>query len=303
MRFKLVIGLGSLWLFSSLCHAHTLGAATHNTEASVSRFAVTCHPDDNGSTDKYSAQIKYNSSLPVGLRLTVTKVGADGGVSVDATQSGVFSPWIFNKGGNGPYQLTVTKIKRGDASAVGKIPFTIEHHCNAANGGHTGQTDSVNISPPGQDDGNPTPPPVPPVTPVNPGQPPVGTPGFVGTLTSQFQTRTYQVTCAAKKIKKASVPTDRYRFWIRGETKTSPYQVQMKVTKGGEGVEIVDPINTDKLFSAQGLLVEGDGTYTLEIGKYSEDGNTAGNHAFSVKHECLSQDGMRTVTGKAKRLP
>jgi hypothetical protein len=303
MRFKIIIGLGSLLLFSSLCTAHTLGSATKNTEASISRFAVTCFDDGNGANDKYSVQIKYNSTLPVGLRLTVTKVGAGGGVTVDATRSGVFSPWIFNKGGNGPYQLTVTKIKQGDASALGRIPFTIEHHCMAANGAHTGTSDTVDISPPGQDDGDPTPPPVPPVTPVNPGQPPVGTPGFVGTLTSQIQTRTYQVTCAAKKIKKASVPTDRYRFWIRGETKTSPYQVQMKVTKGGEGVEIVDPINTDKLFSAQGLLVEGDGIYTLEIGRDSEDGNTAGNHAFSVKHECLSQDGMRTVTGKAKRLP
>jgi hypothetical protein len=303
MRFKIIIGLGSLLLFSSLCTAHTLGSATKNTEASISRFAVTCFDDGNGANDKYSVQIKYNSTLPVGLRLTVTKVGAGGGVTVDATRSGVFSPWIFNKGGNGPYQLTVTKIKQGDASALGRIPFTIEHHCTAANGAHTGTSDTVDISPPGQDDGNPTPPPVPPVTPVNPGQPPVGTPGFVGTLTSQFQTRTYQVTCAAKKIKKASVPTDRYRFWIMGATKTSPYQVQMRVTKGEETVEIVDDTNTDKLFSAQGLLVEGDGIYTLEIGRDSEDGNTAGNHAFSVKHECLSQDGMRTVTGKAKRLP
>ena len=302
MRFKLVIGLGSLWLFSSLCHAHTLGAATHNTEASVSRFTVTCYDDGNGDTDKYSVQIKYNTNLLVGLRLTVTKVGAGGGVSVDATQAGVFSPWIFNKGGNGPYQLTVTKIKRGDAPAGGKIPFTIEHHCTAANGAHTGTSDSVNISPPGQDDGNPPVPPVtPPVKPV--GQPPANTPGFSGSLTSQINTRRYQVTCAPKKIKKSTMPTDKYRFWVRGATMNSPYKVQMKVTKGQGSVELVDSNNTDKLFSAEGLLVEGDGMYNLEIGKYAEDGNTSGNQAFSVKHECLAQDGKRTTTGKARPQP
>jgi hypothetical protein len=299
MRFKLVIGLGSLLLFSSLGQAHTLGSVTKTTEASISRFAVTCYDDGNGATDKYSVQIKYNSNLPVGLRLTVTKVGAGEGMTVDVNQSGVFSPWIFNKGGNGPYQLTVTKIKRGDASAVGKIPFTIEHHCMAANGAHTGTSDSVDISPTGQDDGNPQG----PIDPPNSGPPPANTPGFAGSLTSQIDSRVYQVTCAPKKIKRVSTPTDRYRFWIRGATKTSPYQVQMKVSKGDELVELLDSNNTDKLFSEEGILVGGDGTYTLEISKYSEGGSTAGNHAFSVKHECLAEDGKRTTTGKAKKQP
>ncbi len=52
MRFKLVIGLGSLLLFSSLGQAHTLGSVTKTTEASISRFAVTCYDDGNGATDK-----------------------------------------------------------------------------------------------------------------------------------------------------------------------------------------------------------------------------------------------------------
>jgi hypothetical protein len=97
------------------------------------------------------------------------------------------------------------------------------------------------------------------------------------------------------------MPTDKYRFWVRGATMNSPYKVQMKVTKGQGSVELVDSNNTDKLFSAEGLLVEGDGTYTLEISKYSEEGSTAGNHAFSVKHECLAEDGKRTTTGPAKK--
>lgn len=299
MRFKLVIGLGGLWLFSNLCHAHTLGSVTKNTEASVSRFAVVCSGDENGPTDKYLAQIKFNSNLPVGLRLTVTKVGAGEEVTVDATQSGVFSPWAFNKGGNGLYHLTVTKIKKGDASVVGKVPFTISHHCTAANDGHTPTSDHRDISPTGQDDGNPPG----PIDPPNSGQPPANTPGFAGSLTRKIDSRVYRVTCAPKKIKRVSTPTDRYRFWIRGATKTSPYQVQMKVSKGDELVELFDANNTDKLFSEEGILVGGDGTYTLEISKYSEGGSTAGNHAFSVKHECLAEDGKRTTTGKAKKQP
>ena len=299
MKTSLVLLIGSFFI-STPSLAHTLGSVTKNVDTSINKFAVTCYNDGNGVTDKYAFQIKYTSGLPIGLQLTVTKVGAAEGVTVDATKSGVFSSWGFNKSGDGPYELTVTKIA-GNGTGTGKVPFTIEHHCMAANGAHTGTSDSVDISPTGQDDGNPT---VPPVTPVKPvGQPSGNTPGFAGSLTSQVDTRVYRVMCAPKKIKKASIATHRYRFWIRGATKTSPYQVQLKVRKGDELVELLDSNNTDKLFSEEGILVGGDGTYTLEISKYSKEGSTAGNHAFSVKHECLSEDGMRTTTGKAKKQP
>ncbi len=130
--------------------AHTLSDVTRYSELSVSQYAVTCFNDDNGDTSKYAFHIKYISPLSLGLKLSVTKAGQSAEVTVDAMKSGSFSAWGYNTGGNGQYVLTVTKIKTG-ASAVGKVPFIIEHHCMTANGGHAGTTDVINISPPDPD--------------------------------------------------------------------------------------------------------------------------------------------------------
>ncbi len=296
MKQALLILAGFLF-FSIDGNAHTLGSVTKNVESSISEFSVVCYDDGNGNTDKYSFQIRYTSNLPVGLALTVKEVeGTSADVTVVADKSGVFSPWGYNKGGNGAYKLTVTKIKNG-ASALGKIGFTIEHHCTAANGAHTGTSDSIDVSPPGQDDPNP-----PPVDPETPPQPAKGTPGFSGSLSNKTDKRRYAVACSAKKINGIKTATDRYRFWVKGATKTSPYHIQMKVSKGEEAVAVVDLDSTDNVFSEPGVVAQGDGQYTIEISKLAEDGNTAGSHTFSVKHECLSESGARTTTGKPKPL-
>ena len=291
--------LAGLCLSSGISNAHTLGSVTKSPETSINKFSVTCFPESNVATAKYAFQIKYSSNLPVGLQLTVTKVGAAEGVTVTADRSGVFTPWGFNKAGDGPYELMVTKIKNGDSSAVGKIPFVIEHHCMSANDGHTGTSDTIDISPGGQDG------PVDPVNPVDPDtpvQPPRGTPGFSGSLTSQVDMRRYTVNCSARKIKKVESPTNHYRFWIKGATPSSPYHLQMKVHKGDETVEVFDLNSSDKLYSEPGVVTQGDGTYAIEISKFPEEGTTTGNHAFAVKHECLSDTGARTKTSKARKV-
>lgn len=298
MKSSLLILAVSL-LLPTASHAHTLGSVSKSVDTSINKFSVTCFNDGNGATEKYAFQIKFTSSLPIGLRLTVTKVGIAEGVTVDATKSGTFSPWGYNKGGDGPYELTVTKIAEG-GSAVGKVPFTIEHHCMAGNGAHTGTSDTIDISPPNQDDSNP-PNPQPPEPPSD--QPAKGTPGFSGSLNNRIASRRYSVTCSAKKIKKVLIQPYQYRFWVRGATKTSPDQIQLKVTKGEETVEVLDTNNTDQAFSESGVLGQGPGPYKLEVSQYSETGNTLGNQAFSVKHECLSESGLRTKTGKPKKLP
>ena len=298
MKSSLLFLFGSL-LVSTAGVAHTLGSVSKNVDTSINKFAVTCYDDGNGVTDKYAFQIKYTSGLPIGLQLTVTKVGAVEGVTVDATKSGVFSPWGFNKGGDGPYELTVTKIA-GNGTGTGKVPFTIEHHCMSRNDTHTGTSDTIDISPPNQDNSTPPNPPQPP-EPID--QPAKGTPGFSGSLNNRIESRQYSVTCSARKINKVLVQPSQYRFWIRGATAAAPYNVQMSVSKGGETVEVLDATNNDRWFSGSGVLEQGEGTYTLEISKYSESGDTSGKQTFSVKHECLSDSGVRTKTGKPKKLP
>lgn len=291
----LVSCVGALFASQNVL-AHTLADVTKDSETGISKYAVTCFPDDNGATSKYAFQIKFISPLAVGLRLTVAKAGQPTGVTVDALQSGVFSAWGFNPGGDGGYILTVTKIKTG-ASAVGKIPFTIEHHCNSANGGHTGTSDSINISPvdPTPDPG-PGPNPNPTPTPT-----PAGTPGFSGALNNKIASRRYSVECQAK----GTVETSAYRFRIRGVSKKAPFQARMTVStsKDEEVVQIIDTNNTDKLFSNWVELAKGDGPYQLQIDKFSESGNTSGSLPFSVKHECISDTGARTRLKGPKKLP
>ena len=278
--------------------AHTLADLTKESETGISKYAVTCFNDGNGVTSKYAFQIKFISPTPLGLRLTVNKAGQNPGVTVDATQSGVFSAWGYNSGGDGGYVLTVTKIKTGP-SAVGKIPFTIEHHCMAANGGHTGTSDTINISPvdPPPDPGpGPGPGPNPTPTPT-----PAGTPGFSGALNNKIASRRYSVECQAK----GTVETSAYRFRIRGVSKKAPFQARMTVStsKDDEVVQITDTNNTDKLFSDWVELAKGDGPYQLQIDKFSESGNTSGSLPFSVKHECVSDTGVRTRLKGPKKLP
>lgn len=280
--------------------AHTLADVTKESETGISKYAVTCFNDGNGVTSKYAFQIKFTSPLAVGLRLTVAKAGQPTGVTVDALQSGVFSAWGYNTGGDGGYVLTITKIKTG-ASAVGKIPFTIEHHCMAANGGHTGTSDTINISPidpgPNPDPGpGPGPGPGPTPTPT-----PTVTPGFSGALNNKIASRRYTLECQAKN----GVATAGYRFRIRGVSKKAPFNVRMTVSspRDDESAQVIDTNNTDKLFTDWVDLAKGDGSYQVLIEKFSESGNTTGSLPFSVKHECVSSTGVRTRLKGLKKLP
>ena len=282
-------------LASQSVHAHTLAGLTKESEAGISKYAVTCYNDGNGDAAKYAFQVKFTSPLPVGVKLTVNKAGQANGVTVDALKSGVFSPWGFNSGGNGGYVLTLTKIKLG-ASALGKVPFTIEHHCTAANGSHTGTSDVIDISPvdPGPVDPDPVDPPKPPVPTPSPA------PGFSAALNKTVEVRRYAVECMAKK----GLDTQRYRFRIRGVSKTAPFNARMTVSiDGSEGVEAMDPINTDANFSDWQEVAGGNNVYRLTIAKVSETGNTVGTLPFRVQHECVSETGSRTRLKGPKKLP
>jgi len=278
-------------------HAHTLAGLTKESEGGISKYAVTCFNDGNGDAAKYAVQVKFTSALPVGVRLTVNKAGQNNGVTVDATKSGVFSPWGFNSGGNGGYVLTVSKIKLG-ASALGKVPFMIEHHCMAANGSHTGTSDVIDISPvdpPGPVDPGPVDPPKPPA-PV-----PTAAPGFSAALNNKVESRRYAYECMAKK----GVDTQRYRFRIRGVSKAAPFNARITVTSGvgSEAVEAIDPINTDKNFSEWQEVFAGNGVYRLTVDKVPETGDTSGSLPFKVEHECVSDTGSRTRLKGPVKLP
>jgi len=291
-----LLGFAASFFASQNALAHTLADVTKESETGISKYAVTCFNDGNGVTSKYAFQIKFTSPLAVGLSLTVAKAGQPTGVTVEAHQPGVFTAPEFNTGGDGGYVLTVTKIKKG-ASAVGKIPFTIEHHCMSANGAHTGTSDTINISPidpaPNPDPGpgpGPTPTPTPTVT-----------PGFSGALNNKIASRRYTLECQSQ----GGVATAGYRFRIRGVSKKAPFNVRMTVSspRDDETAQVIDTNNTDKLFTDWVDLAKGDGSYQVLIEKFSESGNTAGSLPFSVKHECVSSTGTRTRLKGLKKLP
>lgn len=256
-------------------------------------FTVTCAPNEYGATAHYVFQIQgITPNLPFIARMTASKGGITQSVEDPANGNGSFGPSASLAGGDGQYQVIISKAPRpGFTSATGKMTVSVTHHCLAANGGHTTlqstTPQTIQITGPG-----PNPPPV-----------ASGVPGFTGALTHKASERRYTVECLTKK----GVDTDRYRFRIKGATKKAPFNVKLTVRKGEGGEEIVEEVidtnNTDNAFTDWVEVLGGNGLYALSVGKYSEAGTTHGSMSYSIKHECVAENGNRTQLKGPKKIP
>jgi hypothetical protein len=103
---------------------------------------------------------------------------------------------------------------------------------------------------------------------------------------------------------KTGMETQRYRFRIRGVSKTAPFNARMTVSiDGSEGVEAMDSNNMDTNFSEWQEVSGGNNVYRLTVNKVSETGNTVGALPFRVQHECVSETGSRTRLKGPNKLP
>lgn len=134
IQYKKVTGLifGAACLFGSgpgLAHVNVGTLAQSRTATKVAQ--VICGSNENGATATYSFRIK-GSKVP--LQVSVTSPNADPSpVAVKSVKARIWSGWGASNGGNAAYTVTISKVGNKPL----RTAFELEHHCSAANGGHT----------------------------------------------------------------------------------------------------------------------------------------------------------------------
>ena len=122
---------------------------------------------------------------------------------------------------------------------------------------------------------------------------------FSGSLGTFVNERRWVVNCGTKNKQS----TQRYKFSVRAVSgKTLPFRVKLTVSRGDHSVSVVDTVNQDKQPSDWGNLSLGDGAYLLTVSKLSPNEDMDGKIAFSIKHACETENGIRTQL-KLKKLP
>ena len=289
-----VLGLTASLASMGVVHADELLATIGAGPNDGLTFTSACSPDTDGPTKAYYFQVEGKTAGRTFLaKITVTKNGVSKSVNDPTNGNGQSGPMTSVDQGDGVYTVVISKeLRPGETSTNGNMQVGVTSHCQAANGGHTIQQSSqpISIQIP-----NPNPPqPKPPVPTPSPA------PGFSAALNNKVEARRYAVECMAKK----GLDTQRYRFRIRGVSKAAPFNARMTVSiDGSEGVEAVDPINTDTNFSEWQEISGGNNVYRLTIDKVSKSGNTVGTLPFRVQHECVSETGSRTRLKGPKKLP
>ncbi|WP_373508828.1 hypothetical protein [Thiocapsa sp.] len=109
-----------------------------NDSAFTGLARVTCFNDGNGDTADLIARVRDNSAPVFGLYLTVHLLKGTRAIHVTDNFPGdaQYSPFISLPGGNGVYQMMLTKTQAGARA------FDLEWHCMTAGNIHTG-TDIV----------------------------------------------------------------------------------------------------------------------------------------------------------------
>lgn len=113
----------------TLAHVNVGTLAQSGTATRVAQ--VICGSNENGATATYSFRIK---GARVPLQVSVTSPNASPSpVAVQSRRPRIWSGWGASNGGNAAYTVTISKV--GNRRL--RTAFELEHHCSAANGGHT----------------------------------------------------------------------------------------------------------------------------------------------------------------------
>ncbi|MDD2723027.1 MAG: hypothetical protein PHH59_03265 [Methylovulum sp.] len=131
---------------TTLAFAHDLTGSLGAASTAMDYYQVHCYNfgDGSGDTNRIYVAVRNNSTTIPKLSIQVirddntgTTLPATATNTTDAANgNATFSPTIIYKGGNGFFYLAV------DKTAVGAVNYSLQYHCEASDGGHTG-TDIV----------------------------------------------------------------------------------------------------------------------------------------------------------------
>lgn len=127
----------ALGLYSGSVLAHGVSEVMDpdgNDPAFTALARVTCFNDGSGDAASLVARVRDKSAPVTGLLMTVHILKGSRAIHVTDTTSGDadYSPFISLPGGNGVYQLMLTKTRQGARA------FDLEWHCMTAGNVHTG---------------------------------------------------------------------------------------------------------------------------------------------------------------------
>jgi hypothetical protein len=124
-------------LFAGAANAHSDGGKLLSPPGATAIAQTICGSNTAGETASYSFRIRNLSPAYKDLiKLVVSKDGFAEQVVFSAKKARTFGVWGSVAGGNGVYNLTFIKVLAKSTTRKATV-FEIEHHCSAANGGHT----------------------------------------------------------------------------------------------------------------------------------------------------------------------
>jgi hypothetical protein len=128
-----------MWVGLHMNHLHAHGGSelmdpNGNVPGFTALTRVTCFDDGNGNAAYLMARVRDKSESMPGLRVTLHLLKGNRAANVTDTMPGdaEYSEWITLAGGNGVYQMMLTK------TLAGARAFDIEWHCMTAQNIHTG---------------------------------------------------------------------------------------------------------------------------------------------------------------------
>lgn len=262
-RSLLAAGAGAL--LASPAWAHSLRGTLGTAPDAVAQYTLDCYPVGGYATEGFVFSINARTrNRPYTLKAVVSK----GNATVEATDpaNGDLKPGLTRilNGRDGTYLVSVVKVPSGAKPAKGNMVFDFEHHCQAANGFHTGTT-----------------------TPTKVQMKAAGLHAFSGTIgAGSAAVARYRVICAPE----AGRATARYGFRVKAESKNRNFGVKLAVAKDGLTAETIDYLSGDSADSGGWTYLEaGDGSYDLTLGKIAEAGGpTKGKMVFKVENTCES---------------
>lgn len=119
--------------------AHSVNGALKAGASAVDVYQSTCSKDTAGATGKFLTKVKAaKAGVLVSVQVSKGKLashttdlkGGDAAYSPDA---------IIKGGGEGVYTILV------DKSGAGAMNYVLDAHCQTASGGHSGQTEPVQV--------------------------------------------------------------------------------------------------------------------------------------------------------------
>ena len=119
---------------------HTTGGFLGKKKRARDVYSVTCSNEEGGDTATFRLAARGRDEIPrrkPKVSVTIEKGGTAVRVTDKKDGDRRFSPWAYVDGGNGVYQMSVTKSRKG------RERFSVEFHCQGPSSSgfvHTGSS-------------------------------------------------------------------------------------------------------------------------------------------------------------------